>query len=766
MIVLFAVVFGLFGYDLVRGLVNVQLVHGREYAAKAENGQLRDTEVAASRGSIYDTNMTPIAQSTTAGKVYINPNSFSKIPNKEALLQELCDQLAPILGITSEKVRSQASHTENNYMVLKGQVELETMQLVNAFRNRECILEVVPGGKPRTKGGQPLLDADGNLRKGDDNDKFSTYANFIGVDPDVKRYYPLKSFAANLLGFTGAEDVGLAGLEKYYNKELTGTPGRIVTAKNAADSNLNIQYESIYDPIPGNSLVLTIDEVIQRYLERSLQQAQIDANAKAAYGIIMDVKTGAILAMSCAPSYDPGNYEAIADEATKAKIAAIADPAEREAARKNAMMAQWRNGTIELTYEPGSVFKTITVAAALEEGVVDMSERYTCTGSITIAGRTISCHNRSGHGNQSLTQGLMNSCNPFMINIGQKMGVERFYKYFTAFGFTEPTGIDLLNEFSPTTGINIHAQSRMGLVELASCSFGQSFEASPIQILSAVSAIANGGKLMQPYVVAKVLDEAGRVISETQPTVRRQVVSGETAKLVCGMMEQVVSNGTGKNGYVAGGRVAGKTGTSQKLSAGKGYVASFCSFAPADAPEVAMLIAIDEPVGLINGGQIAAPPSAEIMENVLVYKNIELRYTEKEQEELGGSAPDMSDLTIAAAKQSLTGQGYSVRVIGDGEQVLHQIPEPGQSISKGGLVILYTEGSDTSKTVTVPDLTKISISEANKTAANAGLNIKLTGNFQSSSLVTYRQSIAPGEKVPPGTAITVHFVSNNGIIDR
>jgi stage V sporulation protein D (sporulation-specific penicillin-binding protein) len=750
MIVLFAMIFLGFGAGAF-GLAKVQLVHGKEYAAKAEAGQLRDTEVAARRGDIYDSNMKPIAQSASAGKVYINPSSLAKASNSEELLAVMCKELAPILGISEARLRNQASYSNRNYMSLRGQVELATMEKVNAFREKECIIKT--NGK----------DSEG---KATTLESKSKYGYFIGVQPDVIRFYPLKSFAANLLGFTGADDIGRAGLELYYNKELTGTPGRIVSAKNAADANLPIQYESMYNPIPGNSLVLTIDEVIQRYLERSLEQAKIDAKAKAAYGIIMDVKTGAILGMSCVSSYDPGDYQSIADEEHRRAIEAITDEQERKKAYNQAMMEQWRNGTIELTYEPGSVFKTITVSAALEEGVIGMNTQYTCTGSTVVAGRRISCHKHSGHGLQDLTQGLMNSCNPFMIEIGQKLGVERFYKYFTAFGFTETTGIDLPNEAVPKPGINIHTQQSMHSVELASCSFGQSFEASPIQILTAVSAIANGGKLMQPYVVAKVLDENQRVLKETKPTVRRQVISADTAEKMAGMMEQVVVAGTGKNGYVAGGRVAGKTGTSEKLSAKEGYVASFCCFAPADSPEIAMLIAIDEPVGLINGGQIAAPPAAEIMENILVYKNVELRYNEKEQEKLGGSTPNAVGGAAASAAQRLEAQGFSVRVIGKGETVLHQIPESGRSIAQNGLIILYTEDGGAAQTVKVPVLTGLSITQANKEAAAAGLNIKLTGNFESNNLVTYRQSIAPGEEVPLGTAVTVHFVSNNGVVDR
>jgi stage V sporulation protein D (sporulation-specific penicillin-binding protein) len=470
--------------------------------------------------------------------------------------------------------------------------------------------------------------------------------------------------------------------------------------------------------------------------------------------------------MACASSFDPGNYQDIADPAVREQIAAIPEEAERQKAYNTAMMSQWRNGAIELTYEPGSVFKTITFSAALEEGVIDMNESYTCTGAVQIANRRIRCHKRDGHGTQTLTQGLMNSCNPFTITIGQKLGVNKFYDYLEGFGFTEPTGIDLPNEYAPKKGINIHSRESMHIVELASCSFGQSFEASPIQIITAVSAIANGGKLMQPYVVARELDANNRVIRETKPTVRRQVISADTAKKVAGMMEQVVSAGTGKNGYVAGAHIAGKTGTSQKLSVGTGDVASFCCFAPADDPRYALLIAIVEPQGLIIGGQIAAPPAAEIMENVLVHKNVEMRYTEKEQEELGGAAPNMTQQTAEAAQAQLKKDGYSVKVVGEGEQVLHQIPAPGQCIAKGGLVILFTDNTSAVQKVKVPKLTGMSIRQAALEAANAGLNIKLTGNYNSKALVTFRQSIAPGEEASLGETVTVHFVSNNGVIDR
>lgn len=747
MIVLFTLIFVGFGADAY-GLVSTMLVHGDEYSAKAKQSQLHDTEVAAQRGTIYDTNMEPLAQSASASKVYINPSSLDKALNKAEIIDTLCSELAPILGITAEKVRKQASYVNNNYMALQGQLDNATMEQVNAFLKKKLAIT--------TKNDQ-----------GETQTISGSYAYYVGVQPDIIRYYPLGNLASNLLGFTGADDIGRAGLELFYNQTLTGVPGRIVSAKNAADKDLPIEYQSIYDPVPGHSLVLTLDEVIQRYLERSLEQARINADAKAAYGLIMDVNTGAILGMACAPNYDPGDYQTIADEALREEIAAIQDEEARKAAYNNAMMAQWRNGTLELTYEPGSVFKTITFSAALEEGIVDSHTSYNCTGGIQIANRFIRCHNRNGHGTQTLEEGLMNSCNPFTVTIGQQLGVDKFYNYFEGFGFTEPTGIDLPNEYAPKKGVHIHAKENMRVVELASCSFGQSFEASPIQIITAVSAIANGGKLMRPYVVEKELDENGSVVKQTQPVVRRQVISERTAQQVRGMMEKVVESGTGKNGYVAGAHVAGKTGTSQKLSSSEGgYVASFCAFAPADHPEVALLIAIDEPQGMINGGQIAAPPAAEIMENVLAYKNIEMRYTEKEQEELGGSTPDVCTKSIADAKQTLESAMFQVKVIGEGGSVLHQIPEPGQSIAKGGLVILYTDGSEANQMVTVPKLVGLSITQAAKEAAAAGLNIKLTGNFNSNTLVTYRQSIPVGDQAQLGETITVHFISNSGVVDR
>ena len=735
-----------------RGLVRVQIIRGPEFAARAQANQLHDTEVPPQRGTIYDTRGRVIAESAAASLVFINPHLLNQAINRDEILQVIADDLSPILGITPEHVHRQASFTHLNHMRLQGRVDDETMQQVNEFRARTLVVQEQTNDPAFPDGVRDVR---------------TTFGRYVQVQPDVVRFYRWGSLAGSLIGFTGADDVGRSGLELLHNQTLTGLPGRIVSARSAAGVNLPIHYSSIYDPQPGNSLVLTIDEVVQRFLERSLEQARIDAVADAAYGIVMCVRTGAILAMACVPSFDPNNHQRVADEALRERILAIPNEEERRQAYNHAMMAQWRNGSIELTYEPGSVFKVVTFAAAIEEGLVDMNTTFHCTGVIQIANRRMHCHNRNGHGTLTLAQGLMNSCNPFTIHMGQQLGSNTFYDYFEAFGFTEPTNIDLPGEFRPRTGVNIHSRENTRIVELASSSFGQSFEASPIQILSAVAAIANGGRLMQPFVVAQELDPAGRVVRETQPVVRRQVVSEQTAALVAYMMEQTVIDGTGRNAYVAGARVAGKTGTSQKLSAGEGYVASFAAFAPADNPQFAILIAIDNPQGgIINGGQLAAPVAAEVLESLMVYKNIEMRYTETERQALGGSTPNVVQMAPDAARVQLQQAGFRVEVIGQGEQVLHQIPAPRATIPAGGLVVLYTDNTIAQRMVAVPDLTGLTITEAQQAAAAAGLNIRLTGNFNSHQLRTNRQSIPAGTRARMGESITVHFVTSFGVVDR
>ncbi|MBQ8026620.1 MAG: PASTA domain-containing protein, partial [Clostridia bacterium] len=588
----------------------------------------------------------------------------------------------------------------------------------------------------------------------------------VGVQADVTRYYPYGSLASTLIGFTGDQDVGREGLESKYNDILTGIPGRIISAKSASSGSVPIEYTSINEAQQGTSLVLTIDRTIQSKLETELEKAYESAQAKAAYGIVMDVKTGAILAMSNMPNYDLNDPFTIFSTTENDRIATIEDEEERKTAVSTAVKEQRKNSVITESYEPGSVFKLVTLAAALEEGVVSESSSFNCVGGIQVPGHYIRCHKRDGHGAQTLQMGLMNSCNPFFISTGQKLGTETFYNYFEAFGFTEKTGIDLAGESEPKAGAAYHTRENFGISQLSSYSFGQTFEVTPLQMITAVAAIANGGKLMTPYVVAKQLDESGNVIAETQPTMKRQVVSETTSERVLTMMEAVVSAGTGKNAYVAGYHVAGETGTSQKLHDGEGkYVSSFACVAPGDDPEIAILIAIDEPVGQINGGQIAAPVAASLVEEVMSYLGVDPEYNENEQNLIDIAAPSLVGRTVKDASDIAKSQDLSVRVIGSGDNVIRQIPGYGQTMPQKGVVILYTDDRE-EETVTVPDFTGMSLSVARRSANNLGINIKISGNaFSGADILAYNQDIPKDTEVKYGEVVTVYFKSYSGLSD-
>lgn len=759
----------------VANLFKIQTIDSEKYKSKAEQNQLRDTEISAERGIIYDANGTVLAQSASVWKLYINP---SKITD-ENFKAEVCSKLAELTGVDEQDIADKAAKNKYNYLVIKRRIELA---------EKESIQKLLDGVK----------NADGAYtqkpyfqKEVDGKNKRFYYSDAIGLDPDVKRYYPYGSLAACVIGFTGDDDVGRSGLELKYNDTLTGTPGRIVKALNGKSGAMDDQYESVYDAVRGTSLVLTVNEVIQRYLTDSLEQVYADSKGKGAYGVVMNVNTGAILAMACVEDYDLNDPQHLTDE-EKDYIAAEGEKgdsseltasqekeietnnstveeraaARRKVIRNNLLFKKWRNFITSDIYDPGSVFKIITASAGLEENVVTPETSYTCTGKIQVADRTIKCHKRTGHGTQDLTHGLMNSCNPFFITVGQKLGAEKFCEYFEAFGFTEKTGIDLPAETMPVAGVNYHTLDTMGIVELSSSSFGQSFQVTPIQMITAISAIANGGKLMTPYVVAKQLDENGNVVSETQPNVRRQVISKQTANIVAGMMEQVVTSGTGKNAYVAGYRVAGKTGTSQKLNNVGHYVASFGCFAPADDPEIAVLIIVDDPVGQINGGQICTPVAAQVVEKSLEYMGVEREYTDSEMKLLDTNAPNLVGSTVGDAKALLEQEGFSVKTVGKGDKVISQMPSYNQTMPQDGIIVLYTEQDADRLTATVPDFRGMTMSQVNKLAHSSGLNIRISGNaLNAGELVSYDQSIEAGAETEYGRTVTVYFKSNTGVND-
>lgn len=720
------------------GMGYSQLYKGDFFKTKAETQQLSDTAITAQRGIIYDANMSVLAQSASAWKISLNATAFAEIPAKAQ--EQVYSVLINTLGVTREYLENKASYKQYNSVSIKTKVEKEAKDKLEAFVKGTFI---------------------------DKNHNEQSFGSVVMIDEDVKRYYPYSTLASQILGFTGTDNNGLSGLESYYNSTLTGVDGRVISARSNSSVAQDIEYKSVYEAKQGTSLVLTVDETIQRYLENALSSCYETSKANSCTGIVMDVKTGAILAMSTKGDFDPNDPYTINDKRTIESINKITDTKEKEKAEEEAMYSQWRNRAISDTYEPGSVFKLITMAAGLEENVVKYDEKFTCTGSVNVADRIYSCHNTAGHGTQTLTEGLMNSCNPYFITIGQRLGVDTFYKYFEAFGFTEETGIDLPGEASPKAGVTYFKKDTMTKVNLASSSFGQSFQITPIQMITAVNAIANDGKLMQPYIVSKTLDSDGNVILQNQPIEKRQVVSESTSEKIMASMEQVALNGTARNAYVAGYRVGGKTGTSDKLNNVGQVVASFVGVAPTNDPRITVLIVVDEPEGATGGGAVAAPVAGEVIENTLTYLNVERQYNDSEKALLDVQVPSVTGDSVSEAKSSLEEDKFSVQIVGEGDKVLSQMPASGQYIPQGGVIVLYTEKQKKKLKTVVPDFTGMTITEANYAAVNAGINIKVSGNSLSEeSMTAYRQSSLKGSEVESGSTVTVYFRTTSGVSDH
>ncbi len=714
---------------IIGNLFWIQIIKGEEYRLKAERNQLSDTVIAANRGTIYDSNMKVIAQSASAWLVYINPSKITTDEQKNLLV----DGFVNIFELDEETVAKKVNREQSGYEKIIGKID----------NNKKKEL-------------QEYLEAHKDQKLG----------TIVGIDPDTKRYYPLGSFASTIVGFTGSEDIGRSGLELKYNNELTGEAGRIITAKNALAGDMPNDYETTFDAKQGYSLVLTLDEVIQYYLEQQLFQAIAETQSKYAYGIVMDVKTGAILGMSTMPDYNLNTPYEIHSDAVLKEIAAIEDDKEKAQAETNALYSQWRNRTITDTYEPGSVYKLFVAAAALEEGIITPDSTYHCTGSIKVANYYQNCFNHKAHGTQTVLHALPNSCNTFFITMGQRMGKETFFKYFEAFGFTDVTGIDLPSEAKPVAGKSYYELDRMGIAELSSASFGQTFQVTPIQMITAVASLGNGGKLMTPYVVSKILDEDGNIVSETKPVVKRQVISEKTADIMTAAMEEVCIWGTAKNAYVAGYHIAGKTGTSEKIGANAKdqNIASFAGFAPANNPQIAVLIALDEPQYYSTGGSGAAPVAGRIFENILAYLNVDPEYNDKEFDDKTVTAPNL--IGKATTDVKALANGFTVKIVGEGKTVISQMPTSNQTMPKGGVIVVYTEENAERQKAIVPDLAGLTITEANKIAVNAGFNIKIAGATQGANkMLSYKQSAPKNSELEVGSVITVYFRSSEIISD-
>lgn len=703
------------------------IVRGEELSEKAETQQLKDTEITAMRGTIYDSNGNVLAQSASVWNVFIDPLNI-----KDKQRDLIVDEFANLFGYDADEKKEFYDRTthQNHYELVEKKVENNIKEKLSKFVSKNEL-----GG-------------------------------CIGTEQTTKRYYPYGTLASSVIGFTGADDQGLSGIEAYYDEQLTGTNGRIITAKDAKSNNIANDYETSIAATDGDSIVLTINQTIQYYLEKGLRETMNEYQAKGAYGVVMNCNTGAVLAMSSLPDYDCNEPYKLTYSKDKKAIKKLSDKTAKQEAESAAVQNQWRNFTVSDTYVPGSVFKTFVASAALEENVVNLNTTYNCTGSIQVDKYKMKCHYHPGHGTQTLTQGLENSCNPFFITIGQKLGVHNYFKYFDAFGFTQKTNIDLPGEASP----QYYKEDQYGIVELSSASFGQTNSLTPIQVCTGLCAIANGGKLLQPYLVSSIADANGKTVKKTQTKEIRQVISADTSEKVRKMMKSVVDNGTGKNGYVAGYSVGGKTGTSTKLGESKNgegdkYIVSFGAIAPSDDPEIAMLIIVDEPNQDLGGGALCAPIAAQVTQEAMNVLGIEPKYNDSEMKDLSKQTPNVVGKSFDEAKKTLEENNLNFVVVGDDSTVTRQCPSGADTIPNGGTVYLYTDDSE-KQTVNVPNFSGLTVNEAKDLASSSNLNIQIAGNSMSSgTVVAYRQSEETQAKVEKGTVVTVTFKNTQSVLD-
>ncbi len=712
---------------VVVSLFRWQILRGEEMSTAALDQSLTSTTLNAMRGTIYDATGKVLAQSASVWTVVLEPAYFADYDDPEATRQKVASGLASILDMDETEVYEKTQG--NSYFVyLKRKVETSVRDEINQFL--------------------------------EDND----ISSGVRLIEDYKRYYPYGTVASTVLGFTGTDGQGLDGVELQYDTELRGTSGRLISSRNALGTDMPFEYEQYVEAQDGNNLVLTIDETVQSVLEKYLAEGVDQFNVKnGAVAIMMDVDTGAILGLATTPSYDPNDPFTIYDENLQAQIDALPED-EQDAAFNEAQLKQWRNKAVSDTYYPGSVFKMCTYAMGLEEGVVTEQTTYTCTGGITV---------EAGHGLETFRDGLCNSCNPYTIYIGQLLGGETFAKYREAFGFTESTGIDLPGEavtlFHSVTDL-INTPS-----DLAVESFGQNFSITPLHMITAAAAIANGGNLVTPHVMDRVVDQDGNIVETADTSTRRQVISQETCDAIIDILQQNAESGSASGGYVAGYRVCGKTGTSEKVdkwnedrTQDMEYIASYCGFAPAEDPKYALLVFFDEPDDDTNGGYnggnaVAGPYFAKMMEELLPYLGVEAQYNEEEYANLDTMAPTVTGMTLEQAYAELEEAGLSYSVVGDESDpaaitVTEQVPAGGSAVPKEGTVVLYTSGYDESSTyVTVPDFTGYTVADANYVAGLNMVQISVSGSSAETATVT-AQSIEAGEQVKQGTVITLTFV--------
>lgn len=751
---------------------NISVIKNKEYQTMANDQHFGSIPISAHRGSIYDSKGTALAKSATVYKVFLDPKQYrldmenlqkridkrqEDIKNgtyqpkvqtttdaegneitqidEEPLPQsvenfriEAIALLSEKLGITSEKIEK-AMIAENQYSVLQEQVEKPVADEVLAFFNQYNLI-------------------------------------CLNVEEDTKRYYPQNELAASVIGFTASDGYGLYGIESYYNDYLAGTDGRTISAKDSNGNELPYRYSKTYPAQNGNDLYLTLDMEIQYILEKYLEQMSTEFMTKnRSCAILMNAKTGAIYGMAQYPSYDLNNPYDVVDTKVLEELKTLNDE-DYSRRQGESREQQWRNKCITEVYEPGSVFKVITSAAAFEENLIDIeNDNFYCSGSVHLDGmeEPVNCHEVAGHDSQTYQEALTHSCNPAFMEIGARLGDEKFLYYYDAFGLRDPLGIDLPAE---SGGIQ-YTLGKLSNVDLALSSIGQCETITPLQMITAYCAAINGGYLLKPYVVEKAVDEDGNVVMKNERTVTRQVISEETSAIMRDALYKVTTGNGGGNVTIKGYAIGGKSGTSERLSRKENkeddeYGASYCCFAPADDPEVILLVLADQPDKDNNGGryygsQVAVPTARNILTEVLPYLGISPEYTDEELAELDIKVP-LLEGSVTEARATLEGLGAEAVVIGDGATVVAQSPVTGSSIAKGGMVYLYTDPSHTIDYTDVPDLIGLSPQVANDSIVYKDLNYVATGaSIHRDDAFVTGQSIQPGEKVAKGTTIILEF---------
>lgn len=748
------------GYNLLKFTV----IDGDMWRQRANSQQMREVSIMANRGTIYDANGTVLAQSSTVWDIIIAPTPIhqaneerrkaynekledakeGETPEPFRELSEIISSgLAEILDVSPDgMLEACKDYKDNYYHVVKRKVEKPEVTLIQQF----------------------LLE--NNIR-----------ADCVVTEQSSKRYYPNGSLASNVIGFTNFDGEGVYGLEAYYDEYLRGTDGKAFYLADGMGKGVEYGNDDYFQATDGYSLVLTLDEVLQHYLEKNLEQCVSQHSVvNRACGIIMNCNTGGVLAMATSPSYDLNNPSEITskyDLELLAKMQEEGKSSEEIAAQESVMREQqWKNKAVTELYYPGSVFKTVTASSALEEEAINMNTTFNCPGFIEVAGETISCHQTWGHGTLDLQHGITASCNPYFIQVGLALGAQRFCNYFEAFGFTEPTGIDL-----PGEAQSLYVPySRMNLVDLAMSSMGQTNKITPIQMCTAFCAIVNGGYLVTPHLVDKILDSNGNVVETKTTQVKRQVISKETSDTMRGILETIVTENGGHNAYIAGYRIGGKSGTAEKIDeynaaggmaagAKMTYIGTFAAAVPMDNPQIVMLVLVDTPTGpQYYGSAVACPVVSAVFNDGLEHLGIYPTYTAEEQAKMDATVPYVLGYQSMYAQSYLTAENFKVEFVGDSssdEVVTAQIPSSGSSIPKGSTVVLYI-GDQELETGTVPNVLNMSVDEANKAIQNAGFNIKILGGAaENADAVATMQSYPEGMSLYKGSVIEVTFQANS-----